>query len=143
MFHKHIEDICNELPRKKVNMVCVVKEYTTTKTNEVKHQKFLIRRNKVLKALHWLKQHHPGYKNVTIVESNERFTDMTYQRTRNNDMYVKVEARNRWIQHLLQQKTKTNLAITPDTKNKLKHWTQTNTYTTLQLEQAILYHSKH
>ena len=70
MFHKHIEDICNELPRKKVNMVCVVKEYTTTKTSEVKHQKFLIRRNKVLKALHWLKQHHPGYKNVTIVESN-------------------------------------------------------------------------
>ena len=31
----------------------------------------------------------------------ERFTDMTYQRTRNNDMYVKVESRNRWIQHLL------------------------------------------
>ena len=73
----------------------------------------------------------------------ERFTDMTYQRTRNNDMYVKVEARNRWIQHLLQQKIKTNLAIKPDTKKKLKNWTQTNTYTTLQLEQAILYHSKH
>ena len=73
----------------------------------------------------------------------ERFTDMTYQRTRNNDMYVKVEARNRWIQHLLQQKIKTNLAIKPDTKKKLKTWTQTNTYTTLQLEQAILYHSKH
>ena len=70
MFKKHIEDICNELPQKKVNMICLVKEYTTSSTNELRHQSFLIRRDKVLNALSWLKNHHPGYNDITIAQEN-------------------------------------------------------------------------
>ena len=70
MFKKHIEDICNELPRKKVNMICLVKEYTSSSTNELRHQSFLIRRDKVLNALSWLKNHHPGYNDITIAQEN-------------------------------------------------------------------------
>ena len=70
MFNKHIEDICIDLPRKRVNMICLIKEYTTTMTQEIQHQKFLIRRDKVLGALLWLKENHEGYKKIKIVKEN-------------------------------------------------------------------------
>ena len=85
MFNKHIEDICNELPRKKVNMICLIKEYTTTTTNELRHQKFLIRRDKVLNALYWLKQHHPGYTNIRIAEENLDWMGKSSEKYLNRD----------------------------------------------------------
>ena len=32
--------------------------------------------------------------------TSERFTNLTYQRTRNNDIYVKLRAKRKWIEHL-------------------------------------------
>ncbi len=85
MFKKHIEDICNELPRKKENMICLVKEYTTSSTNELHHQSFLIRRDKVLNALHWLKKHHPGYNKITIAKDNLNWMGKSSTRYLNTD----------------------------------------------------------
>lgn len=74
--------------------------------------------------------------------TSERFTNLTYQRTRNNDIYVKLRAKRKWIEHLNSRKEKTNLAINPSTKQFLHTWVKTTTYDTIALESAILFHSK-
>ena len=63
--------IFNELPRlpQHVNIVHVVKHYKS-KSGEKTSFMFKIRRNVVLQALYWLKEHHPGYADINIKPSN-------------------------------------------------------------------------
>ena len=70
MFPKDFTDICNELPRKKVDMVYIIKEYENCASGELCQQTFKIRRQKVLSALQWLKQNHSGYKDIKICPEN-------------------------------------------------------------------------
>ena len=59
-----------KLPRKKVEPIKVIKRY---QADDGSHQEmtFMIRRNKVLKALYWLKKYNFIYREyVTIDESN-------------------------------------------------------------------------
>lgn len=70
MFEKNINDVCMSLPRTKVHMVYVVKEYTSSTSKEVCQANFHVRRDKVLKALVWLKKHHVGYSDISIDENN-------------------------------------------------------------------------
>ena len=75
MFEKNINDVCTSLPRTRVHMVYVVKEYTTSTSNEICQVNFHVRRDKVLKALVWLKKHHIGYRDISIEESNLSWMD--------------------------------------------------------------------
>lgn len=77
MFDKAIEDVCLHLPRKKVDLVYVLHEYTNSKTSEICHSNFKVRKNKVLDALHWLKRHHDGYSDIVIDDSNVDWIDPT------------------------------------------------------------------
>jgi hypothetical protein len=92
MFSKHISDICEELPRKKVNLVCVVKQYTTSITRELCQHEFIIRRDKVLGALYWLKEHHPGYHDINIEEKNLDWMNGCDQKHLNSDSVTYLES---------------------------------------------------
>ena len=70
MFRKDIKSLCKELPRKKVDIICVIKEYENSRTGNLQQDIFKVRRQKVLKALYWLKRYHVGYSDVDIVEEN-------------------------------------------------------------------------
>ena len=74
--------------------------------------------------------------------SIERFTDMTFQRTRKNETYVKIKQKKRWIRFLDTQKQNTNLNITKEQKEQLKKWVTTSKFSKIQLENAIYFHSK-
>lgn len=70
-FFQDIGEICNELPRlpKDVSLVKVIRS-GTTKTGDNISNAFTINKNRVLKALKWLKKHNPLYNDITIKESN-------------------------------------------------------------------------
>ena len=68
VFNKDITSVVDELPRSKVEVVNVMRNYS--KGDEIKVQNFRIRKSKIMKALTFLKKHHPSYKNITIKESN-------------------------------------------------------------------------
>ena len=72
MFRKDLASVCTNLPRKKFKIINVIHEYATGSTDEASftHQTFKVRRDKVLKALIWLKEHHSGYKEIVIDEAN-------------------------------------------------------------------------
>ena len=69
-FNKDLDKTCTELPRSKADIIIIVKTYIDGRTSTLKSQQFKIRRKKVLNALYWLKDHHPGYKDITINEGN-------------------------------------------------------------------------
>ena len=69
-FNKDTNSICRELPRKKAEIVVVIKQYYNSKENTYQSQNFRIRKTKVLNALKWLRQYHKGYSDITINESN-------------------------------------------------------------------------
>lgn len=70
-FFQDIGEICNELPKlpKDVSLVKVIRS-GTTKTGDNISNAFTINKNRVLKALKWLKKHNPLYNDITIKESN-------------------------------------------------------------------------
>lgn len=70
VFEKNIDDVCSTLPRTKVEMVYVVREYTKSTSSQVTQANFNVRRSKVLGALYWLKRFHIGYKDINIDASN-------------------------------------------------------------------------
>ena len=71
MFHKDIMSVVNELPRKNVEMLNMLRDIESKDNpGEVFRQVFKIRRTKVLKALRWLKKYHIGYRDIIIVEDN-------------------------------------------------------------------------
>ena len=72
----------------------------------------------------------------------DRFTNLSYQRTRKNEEYVKLQARNRWIKFLQRMKEKTNMAIPQHERNNLKQWIETSEFSSIQLDNAIVFHSK-
>ena len=69
-FPQDIESMCTELPQKESNMVIFVRNLSDRTAGAIHTQHFTVNKEKVLKALRWLKMHHVGYKNITINESN-------------------------------------------------------------------------
>jgi hypothetical protein len=70
-FFQDISGICNELPRlpNDVTMVKVVRQ-SLSNDGETIRKAFMVNREKVLKALQWLKKYINLYKDIEIVESN-------------------------------------------------------------------------
>ena len=69
-FAQDIEGMCTELPQKESNMVIFVRNLSNRRTGAMHVQHFKVDKDKVLRALRWLKVHHAGYKNITIKSSN-------------------------------------------------------------------------
>ncbi len=71
-FPQDISEICTKLPRlpQDVSIVKLVHTYQQEIGGDMCHKAFKVRRAKVLTALHWLKCHHQGYKDIYICESN-------------------------------------------------------------------------
>ena len=71
MFPKEFSDICLKLPRQKSEVIKICHQYSTSKEDSVyKSHLFQVRKTKVIKALRWLKNHHPGYDTIEITEKN-------------------------------------------------------------------------
>ena len=68
-FPQDIRELCTVLPRKKVNGIRVVKNYTG-KDGEIETTTFKIRRDKVLAALYWLKKHNHIYRNEVVIDTS-------------------------------------------------------------------------
>ena len=75
MFEKDMQDLCQELPRKKVDVVWILKEYENVTTGQIQCDYFKVRKKKVLEALIWLKKHHIGYQNIQIEPANLEWMD--------------------------------------------------------------------
>ena len=69
-FAQDVNDVCNELPRKKEGLLTVVRQLKSTDSSETYPKQMKVNRNKVLKALQWLKIHHSEYHNITINMDN-------------------------------------------------------------------------
>jgi hypothetical protein len=69
-FPQDIDSMCTELPQKESNMVIFVRNLSDRKSGVIHTQHFKVNKEKVLRALKWLKVHHVGYKDITINESN-------------------------------------------------------------------------
>lgn len=68
-FRSQSVDQCNTLPRLKADLICMIKETRGLKgIDDVKRTYLHVRKNKVLAALHWLKKHHRGYRDIVIQE---------------------------------------------------------------------------
>ena len=67
-FVQDSNSVCNELPRKKCNIVKVIK--TCEYENETSTTHFTVNRDRVLTALHWLKVHHKYYTEIEINANN-------------------------------------------------------------------------
>jgi hypothetical protein len=69
-FEQDINYVCYELPRKKVEVIKVCKNFKAA-DDEIHTHSFKIRRSKVLDALNWLVKYNPIYKeHVTVNENN-------------------------------------------------------------------------
>ena len=69
-FPQDIEKMCEELPQKQSNMVIFVRNMNDRVSGVQHTHHFKVNKEKVLKALRWLKVHHVGYKNISINSSN-------------------------------------------------------------------------
>jgi len=63
-FPQDIEKMCEELPQKQSNMVIFVRNMNDRVSGVQHTHHFKVNKEKVLKALRWLKVHHVGYKNI-------------------------------------------------------------------------------
>lgn len=71
MFRKDIMSVCDELPRKDIEVLFMMRDVESkAHPGEFFKQIFKIRRSKVMQALLWLKKHHKGYKDIVINEDN-------------------------------------------------------------------------
>ena len=69
-FPQDITDVCNVLPQRKEKLLTFIR-YMSNKDDTTPYPKqYVIRRQKVIGALKWLKVHHSGYRDITILESN-------------------------------------------------------------------------
>ena len=69
-FPQDIDKMCDELPRQKSSMVIFVRHISNRANGEVSSRHFKVNKDKVIRALEWLKLHHRGYHNISINESN-------------------------------------------------------------------------
>ena len=69
-FPQDIGEMCNDLPHVKSDMVIFVRNISNSVTGVNQSRHFKVDKNKVLRALRWLKVHHRGYHNITITDSN-------------------------------------------------------------------------
>ena len=67
-FIQNNDYVCNELPKKKCNIVKIIKQ--TEYNGQIQTNHFTINRNRVLNALYWLKDHHKYYKDIEIAPEN-------------------------------------------------------------------------
>ena len=79
-FLQNVQEICTILPRlpSDVNTVRVIKHFTL-ENEEIGSHTFCIRKQRVLDALKWLKEHNVLYKDITIEESNLEWMGTTYE----------------------------------------------------------------
>lgn len=68
-FFQDTASVCEELPRKKCNIVKIVKTYQDS-GGETVTSHFTINKTRVLTALRWLKDHNKYYHDITIKEDN-------------------------------------------------------------------------
>lgn len=62
--------MCTELPQTQSNMVIFIRHMNDHHEGIQKSRHYKVRKEKVLTALRWLKIHHRGYHDITILESN-------------------------------------------------------------------------
>jgi len=64
-FRQNISDICNSLPRTKVQAIKIIRTYRDSNSDSsinCRFDLFMVRRNRVLGALKWLKKYHKWYR---------------------------------------------------------------------------------
>ena len=70
-FKQDLVDVANDLPRKKANLIYLIRMYQNGKNvSDYERQIFLIRKTKVITGLRWMKENHTCYKDINIVEEN-------------------------------------------------------------------------
>ena len=70
-FPQEVDEVFTILPRKKTDVIRVVKQFKAKYDEEEdKFSIFMIRKRKVMNALYWLKEHNSEYKNITIKEEH-------------------------------------------------------------------------
>lgn len=69
-FPQDIEQMCSDLPQQQSNMVIFVRHLNNRISGDNHSTHFKVNKEKVIRALKWLKVHHRGYHNITITESN-------------------------------------------------------------------------
>lgn len=68
-FRQDVADVCTDLPRHPDEIVTFVRQMGNANTTAVHLRDLKVRKREVLAALHWLKLHHRGYRDITISES--------------------------------------------------------------------------
>jgi hypothetical protein len=69
-FPQDIDKMCDELPQQQSSMVIFVRHISNRTNGEVSSRHFKVNKNKVIRALEWLKLHHRGYHNISINATN-------------------------------------------------------------------------
>jgi len=67
-FPQDIDEVCNTLPQKKCQVLKYVRQIGNNETQEIRWEMLRVNRDRVLRALRWLKIHHSGYKDIVINE---------------------------------------------------------------------------
>ena len=74
-FPQDISEACDILPRMKSTMVTFIRELRSNVSTQTSTKQYKVNKNKILKALQWLKRHHEGYKDITIKMDNLWFDE--------------------------------------------------------------------
>ena len=74
-FRQDITEVCNSLPRKRVEMVKYIRAMSKESNELVSVRVLQVLKSKVMKALHWLKKYHIEYKNDTALVIDETNLD--------------------------------------------------------------------
>ena len=69
-FPQDIDELCNTLPQQKCQVLKYVRQIGTNESEEIRWEMLRVNRDRVLRALRWLKLHHSGYKDIIINESH-------------------------------------------------------------------------
>ena len=69
-FSQDLSEVCNELPRRKEEIVTFIREMGNKFTSDMLLKYVKVNRKRVLTALRWLKQHHSDYADIEIKEDN-------------------------------------------------------------------------
>ena len=68
-FESNTKEICNELPRKKGDLLLIIR-YIKVDHRDVRMKTFKVRRTKIVRALHWLMRYNEKFKNIICNEEN-------------------------------------------------------------------------
>ena len=70
LFLQDLVKVCNELPRRKDEIVTFIREMGSKFTSEMLLKYVRVNQKRVLTALRWLIQHHSDYTDIQIKEDN-------------------------------------------------------------------------